>query len=328
MHDGTEEQDGFGGLLEQAEQERGADAQEQARVAEQAGGAAEQGADAFVRENAIVEGTGGFQPETCMRVATLERYGSDDASICKTLFLTNEQLAEIRHTEAYVTENGRGALNDVEHAQAINEGWNGVERLGVQIVRKRLEMFGASDPKFALLAASMASKARRIGGVRGQQPLQVQASNVVLNLSPMIIQQLRGGGLPVQGLQVPRALGTQPGARSQPTDPSYESDLANVTGEGKTPETYDADEMVQGIMEMEIGGAEPAGASKRSGGAQVQDQAGSLSHKQSEVLSESYVTSLLSSGDEAKQGTNVQQQVAGLAGLLADYANGQGKSHG
>lgn len=128
---------------------------------------------------------------TCKRVGALAAYGIGEREIANALLLSEELMEQVRNTDAYKKAYAEKAAERVERAVAMEEGWDGVEQLGIEKVLDALAF--NVDPRFALQAAAIANRAQRRTAPHKVINATVVNKVVVLTLNQRFVTKLTGG---------------------------------------------------------------------------------------------------------------------------------------
>lgn len=95
------------------------------------------------------------------KVARLEAASVPHMQIAKAVGLSPGRITQILKEDLCQRYLQEAVEENLEFAQTVNDGWDGVESTALVTVLKHLKV--TSDPKFALQAAVMANKATRKG---------------------------------------------------------------------------------------------------------------------------------------------------------------------
>jgi hypothetical protein len=93
------------------------------------------------------------------KAGVLAAFGLADKTIADTLFISLEQVAQIRETVEFRESCAKQTMERTQRLMDLEEGWDGIEGMGVAQVMTHLQH--SRDPEFALRAALVANKANR-----------------------------------------------------------------------------------------------------------------------------------------------------------------------
>lgn len=125
------------------------------------------------------------------KLAKLAYDGASTKSISQCFNVEESQILEIIETDEYKKQLSVITVENLEQAQLLDKGWEGVESFAVSRVLNELQH--NPDPDFALKAAQVANKAiRRNGTMRQNTPIQVNNNlQAVINIQPAFAKTLQ-----------------------------------------------------------------------------------------------------------------------------------------
>lgn len=125
------------------------------------------------------------------KIARMVLAGIGHVQIAAASGVSEGRISQILKTEDYKAEEELIAAEKFEEMDLLNQGWDGIENLGVQRVMEALQY--DPEPEFALRAAAVANKAARRGGRHGQQMINPQNAGVraIINLKAEFIEKLQ-----------------------------------------------------------------------------------------------------------------------------------------
>lgn len=149
---------------------------------------------------------------SCARAGALAAYQFGPQEICDVLQITAEQVLFAKGTVAYAEAFADKAREKAMQQIDISDGWDGVEANAIAKVLAALKH--SEDPKYALLAAGLANKAKRRTGMTARTIDANRVGGIVhisLNQKFVTNVQNNGGQINVEN-------GSQTGSRSERSD--------------------------------------------------------------------------------------------------------------
>jgi hypothetical protein len=169
---------------------------------------------------------------TRARAGSLAAHGLLDTQIADMLLLSLEQVVSCRETEEYKLKYAEVANEQIQRQLDLEEGWDGVEEKAIEQVLSSLQY--NRDPKFALIAAATANKAKRRGTDAVRNPRTIDGSApggniVILNLNKTYINNNQGENKTTATIDVtPRVENQQRKVTDLPSPKAVEELLAPV----------------------------------------------------------------------------------------------------
>lgn len=96
---------------------------------------------------------------TCAKAGQLAAYGMADHAIAGALMLSMEQVEWIKNTDEFRRSQAKALDERTERAIVLEQGWDSLEERALGQIHGMLDRM--VDPKFALMAASIANRAQR-----------------------------------------------------------------------------------------------------------------------------------------------------------------------
>lgn len=130
---------------------------------------------------------------TRARVGSLVAHGLLDHEICSALLLSPLQLDFCKTTLEYQAAYSKNVLEKAEQRHDIERGWDAVEERGIEVTLKHL--LSSNDPKYALHAAMIASKAPRRQTSQSNRIIDANggAQTIILQMNPVYINRMAQG---------------------------------------------------------------------------------------------------------------------------------------
>lgn len=125
------------------------------------------------------------------KLAKLAYDGASTKAMAQCFNVDESQVLDIVETDEYKKQLSIVINENVEQAQLLDMGWEGVESFGVSAVLAHLKT--NPDPDFALKAASLANRAiRRNGVVRQNSTIQVNNNmQAIISIQPAFAKTLQ-----------------------------------------------------------------------------------------------------------------------------------------
>ena len=123
------------------------------------------------------------------KIAKMVMVNVPQNQIASACGVSESRISQLMSTQEYKEIEQSIAVLKFQEDELINQGWDGVEALGVKSVLVALK--NNPEPDFALRAAVMANKAVRRGNFRNQ-PINAQSAGVraVIHLNPVFVDKL------------------------------------------------------------------------------------------------------------------------------------------
>lgn len=122
------------------------------------------------------------------KLARMILFNIPQNQIAVAINVDESRISQIKATEEYKQIEQQIAAEQYEEQQLINQGWDGVEALGVNRVIQQLQ--SNPDPDFALRAALAANKATRRGSFRNNPIAQSAGVRAVINLNQVFVNRV------------------------------------------------------------------------------------------------------------------------------------------
>lgn len=125
------------------------------------------------------------------KLAKLAYDGASTKAIAQCFNVEESQILDMVESAEYKKQLSIVTDNNMQEAQLLDMGWEGVESFGVSAVLAHLKT--NPDPDFALKAASIANKAiRRSGSMRQNNTIQVNNNmQAVISIQPAFAKTLQ-----------------------------------------------------------------------------------------------------------------------------------------
>lgn len=123
------------------------------------------------------------------KLARMEAAGIPHKQIALATNLSESRISQIFATNEFKIAVEKVAVENFEEQELINQGWDGVEALGITKVVSALQ--NDPDPDFALRAAAVANKAARRGNYRNNPIAQQAGVRTIINLNNTFIEKLQ-----------------------------------------------------------------------------------------------------------------------------------------
>jgi len=128
------------------------------------------------------------------KLARMKAAGMQAVDIAAATNLSESRLSQIFSSEEYLTIAEVVSSEQFEQQEMVNQGWDGIEALGITRVLEALD--SDPDPDFALKAAALANKAVRRGAHQNNPINPVGAGlKAVVVLNNTFIENLRGNAV-------------------------------------------------------------------------------------------------------------------------------------
>lgn len=122
------------------------------------------------------------------KIAKMIVFGVPQNQIATACGISESRISQIKDTEEYKLAEQVVASEQFEEEQLINQGWDGVEALGINRVVQALK--NNPEPEFALKAAAIANKAVRRGKFRNNPIAQSAGVKAVINLNQTFVNRV------------------------------------------------------------------------------------------------------------------------------------------
>lgn len=123
-----------------------------------------------------------------LKLARMEMQGVPRKQTSMAMGISEGRITQLIDTTEYKAAAEIVAGENYEQNELINQGWDGVEALGLQRVVETLQH--DPDPDFALRAATYANKASRRGQYRNNPISQQVGVRAIINLNATFVEKL------------------------------------------------------------------------------------------------------------------------------------------
>ncbi len=139
----------------------------------------------------VVLGTANKPTKEQEQLATFLAHGMSGVDIAATLGLSEGRISQLKD-DPVVQEVLAAKLTQLaREQQELNEGWDAVEKRGIQIVQEHMRI--NKEPNFALRAATLANRAVRRGVSNANTIPATSGQRVTISLNVNFTKQLQAG---------------------------------------------------------------------------------------------------------------------------------------
>lgn len=122
------------------------------------------------------------------KLARMILFGVSPVQIATACGITESRISQIKTTEEYKQVEQEIASEQYEEQQLVNQGWDGIEALGINKVVQHLQQ--NPEPEFALKAAMIANKAVRRGQFKNTPIAQSAGARTVIVLNQAFVNKI------------------------------------------------------------------------------------------------------------------------------------------